>query len=106
MTANEFAEKVRNYIGKEVFCFSDCYYNTVVHGKICGFAARGEYPRFLFTCDNGKSYWVPVGFICESPDVVGVKYANGQDKRVYPLPSTILRPNDYFKWDDDIKPLM
>ena len=106
MTANEFTEKVRNYIGKEVFCFSDCYYNTVVHGKICGFTARGEYPRFLFTCDNGKSYWVPVGFICESPDVVGVTYAIGQDKRVYPSPSTIRRPNDYFKWDDDIKPLM
>ena len=98
MTAREFAENVRNYIGKEVFCFTDCH-NTVVHGKICGFTAKGEYPKVLFTCDNGKSYWVPVGLIFESPDVVGVEYASAQDKRVYPSPSTIQRPSDYYKWD-------
>lgn len=101
MTANEFAENVRNYVGKEVFCFADCY-NTVVHGKICGFTARGDHPRFLFTCDNGKSYWVPVGHICESPDGARITYANAHDKRQCPPPSTIQRPNDNYKWGDDI----
>lgn len=105
MKANEFTENVRNYIRKEVFCFSDCY-NTVVHGKICGFTVKGEYPKVLFTCDNGKSYWVPVGLICESIDGVRVTYACGQDKRRYPPSSTIQRPNDYFKWGNDINDFM
>ena len=66
MTANEFAEKVRNYIGKEMFCHTEDY-KTVVHGEICGFTMEGEQSKFLFMSDNGIHYLIPVEHIGESP---------------------------------------
>lgn len=67
MTANEFEENVRNYIGKEVFCFSDCYYNTVVHGKICGFTVKVNIQDFYLLVITEKAIGFPWGSFVKVP---------------------------------------